>query len=336
MDASPAPQSARSLLLRRAVAFAIDWQVASFAGERLAAHLPFATPRSVALLVAALGVFAWWFVLEVRFGTTPGKRLAGLVVAAADGGRAAPRALLVRALVLAACFGWDVSVWFGHVTGGRVPAALLYLREGLACSYLLHALLAISRPGGRALHDLWSGTQVVRRGAVPGPVPPPWPAARASAALWATGVVVALVAGLWGPHGPDLARFVPPAGDSRSVDRDFERLIRERTGLRSRVRTGGDVHWRTGAPTLRVARLDVELPWSAFADGRADSVHRAALEQLRVDPGRWDRIHSVVRAQRTVLLITWRQKREFYAAFDEAARRWREAPPDHGMDEDDD
>lgn len=333
MDASPAPEPARPLLARRAIAFAIDWSLASFAGDRLAEHLPFAAPRSLAMLLAALGVFAWWFVLESRSGTTPGKRVMGLAAVADEGGRAPARAWFVRALVLTACFGWDVSAWLGHVTDGRVPAAFLYVREGLACGYLAHAAFASSRPGGRALHDVWSGTRIVPRGVVAGPASPPWPSVRAGTVLLAGGVALAVLFGLWGEQGPDLARLVHPAKSSQRTDRAVERVIRERTGLRSRVHTSGDVHWRTGEPALRVASIDVQLPWSAFAQGKANAVLEAALDTVSLDPRHWDRFHAVVHAQRTVVLVTWSQKREYYAAYDSAAHRWRKTPPDHGVDD---
>lgn len=334
MDASPAPEPARPLFARRTIAFAIDWSLATFAGDRLAEHLPFAAPRSLAMLLAALGVFAWWFALEYRFGTTPGKRLMGLVVVTDDGGRVPARALLVRALVLTGCLGWDVGVWLSHVTGGRVPEAFLNVRAGLAGGYLVHAALASSRPAGRALHDLWSGTRIVPRGVVAGPVLPPWPSVRAGMVLLASGAVLAVLVGLWGAQGPELARLVHPAGLSRSTDRELERLIHERAGLRSRVHSRGDLRWRTGEPTLRVASIDVQLPWSAFAQGKANAALQAVLDTVSLDPGQWDRFHAVVRAQRTVFIATWTQKREFYAAYDSATHRWRKTPPDHGAGDD--
>ena len=335
MDPVPRPASPGSLLLPRGFAFLLDAGAATFFAARLAEHLPFGAPTALTLMVEALGLIGWWFLLERRWGTTPGKRLAGLEVVAEHGGRAAPRGLLVRAMALAVLVGADPLRWLDALTGGRVPFALGMLHPGLAAAYVVHALVANSRPGGRTLHDAWSGTRVARRGESVPTASLAWPPPRLATVLLTLGAAGALAFGVWSKEGPDFGRLWPARAAPPSVDREFERLIREEAGVRCRVSTKGTVRFRAGEPTLRVSRMDVSLPWSAFESDKADSAALVVLDRMRADPQRWDRIHVVLHARRTILFMTWNHRWQWYGAFDAIAGRWREAPPDHGAEDED-
>jgi uncharacterized RDD family membrane protein YckC len=95
---------------RRLVALVVDWLIALLVAQILTAALHWGPTSRSFVTLAVFGVLAW--LLTGIFGTTAGKRLAGLRVARLDGGRvgllwAFERAVLLVLLVPAVLWNRD-------------------------------------------------------------------------------------------------------------------------------------------------------------------------------------------------------------------------------------
>ena len=139
--APPAAASARAGVGRRFVALLVD-QLAIFAVDvavlaLVGTALDWATAWAVVAPALAIAwPLAYFAAFEAATGATPGKRLLGLRVRAADGGPIGGRQALVR--------------------------NLLRLVDGLPLFYLVGAILIWSTPERQRLGDRVAGTAVVR------------------------------------------------------------------------------------------------------------------------------------------------------------------------------
>jgi uncharacterized RDD family membrane protein YckC len=83
---------------RRLVALVVDWLLAQLVAQILSAALHWSPTTRSLVTLAIFGVLSW--LLIGFFGTTVGKRLAGLRVTAPDGGRVGPLWAFERAVLL--------------------------------------------------------------------------------------------------------------------------------------------------------------------------------------------------------------------------------------------
>ena len=116
---------------------------------------------SIGLLTMLVTLWLAWWEAALR-GATPGKRLLGLHVAAANGGavalgRSLPRSVLKVALPweLAHTAVWRLLVWPGDPQD-RASLVLLLLANGIGVVYLAALLVG----GGRTPYDRIAGTVV--------------------------------------------------------------------------------------------------------------------------------------------------------------------------------
>lgn len=96
-------------------------------------------------------------------GATPGKRLLGLRVTSANGGRLAlPRALLRNAIKYGGAALVLIAPLVVAVTGLRLPQLAYYISVGVFGLLVLAPIAMLAEAGPRALYDRWAGAEVVR------------------------------------------------------------------------------------------------------------------------------------------------------------------------------
>lgn len=174
-------QGKRPPLLRRLIAFGIDWYVGSvliYLPVMAALHLlqaPMQTipdlgqldplPAAIACLASVLVAVCYYVVVPLRLnGSTLGKKLCGLRIASKGGGEVSMTALVARQVLgtmivegsLIAVTALALQVLFRSAPGARQAIILVhYIVTGLSM-----LLLVVSRRR-TAIHDIIAGTEVV-------------------------------------------------------------------------------------------------------------------------------------------------------------------------------
>ncbi|RAK51961.1 hypothetical protein DJ017_17930 [Phenylobacterium soli] len=100
---------------------------------------------------------------EGLFGWTPGKRLMGLKVVAADGGRLGlPRAVLRNLVIYGGGALVLIAPLAATLAGVRLPPTGYYLAVGVFGLLVLAPFAMLAEASPRARYDRWAGSEVVR------------------------------------------------------------------------------------------------------------------------------------------------------------------------------
>jgi uncharacterized RDD family membrane protein YckC len=310
---------------RRVFAFALDISIVTQCADLTLGQITGPLHPGVDGLVRAGFWFAYLVGFERTLGRSAGMALFGIHPVGPEGGRPSLRATLGRGAMVAAILGLNPAELLDLLGAGRIPPGIGLAASGADMGYLMMAIATmLFRRDTCLLHDLWSGTRVVRReAAAPAPSVAPAPAwNRLVLVSILACAVLALPLAAWSDHGFDWKRLVRTPEESDPEARAIERRIASRLGVRSKVSGEQVLTARTGKLPVHALQIRIQVPWAAFNEERATQMEEIAAESLRADPRRFGQLDIIVSSSVSGLL-NLKNSLKWSWDFDSTAVRWR-------------